>query len=276
MTIQFTKMHGLGNDFVVIDCINQSFTPTPEIIRHIADRRIGIGCDQVLLVLPPVSKAAMFAYHIYNQDGEEVAQCGNGARCFARFVTDKELTDKIEIPVETKAGLLLLRLQENNHVAVSMGVPSFEPEAIPLLATHRQPCYQIATGNQRFEVAALELGNPHAVLIVDDVEATPVKSLARLIQNSGDFPKGVNVGFMQIINRTQIKLRVYERGVGETQACGSGACAAVVAGIQADKLDQQVRTQLTGGILDIQWQGEGQQIIMTGPTSSVFEGSIVL
>ncbi len=276
MEIRFTKMQGLGNDFVVIDCINQNIAITPEIVKKLADRSFGIGCDQVLLIEPPKTEAAVFGYRIFNPDGGEVSQCGNGARCFARFVTDKELTDLIEIPVETNSGLLVLRLTEGGMVEVNMGTPEFSPDKIPFIATQEKTSYPLSIRTETFNLSVLALGNPHAVIIVDDVENTDIEGIGTVIQQNERFPQGVNVGFMQIVNRNLIQCRVYERGAGETLACGSGACAAVVAGIRLGLLENQVKVRLRGGKLDIQWQGGDEPIIMTGPSETIFEGTIKL
>ncbi len=281
MEIKFTKMHGLGNDFVVIDCINQNIEITADIVKKLADRRFGVGCDQVLLVEAPKTDKAVFGYRIFNQDGSEVSQCGNGARCFARFVTDKELTDLFEIPVETNSGLLILKLTENGRVEVDMGVAEFSPENIPFVATEEKPIYSLSIGTdpvktKQVDASVLALGNPHAVLVVADVENMDIASIGTRIQHSDSFPEGVNVGFMQILSRNLIQCRIYERGSGETLACGSGACAAVVAGIRLGLLENQVKVRLHGGILDIKWQGDGEPIIMTGSADTVFEGIIKL
>ena len=282
MEIQFTKMQGLGNDFVVIDCTNQNIEITPEIVRKLANRRFGVGCDQVLLVEPPKTDKAVFGYRIFNQDGGEVSQCGNGARCFARFVTDKELTDLIEIPVETNSGLLVLKLTANGMVEVNMGIAEFSPSKIPFVAVGEKGVYSLSigantiTGSEDVDVSVLALGNPHAVLVVDDVENMDIAGISTSIQQNDRFPEGVNVGFMQILNRNLVQCRIYERGAGETLACGSGACAAVVAGIRLGLLENQVKVRLHGGKLDIMWQGDGEPIIMTGPADTVFEGTIKL
>ena len=230
MTLRFTKMHGLGNDFVVIDGISQTVTLGPERIRYLADRHFGVGCDQVLLVEASERPDADFRYRIFNADGGEVEQCGNGARCFARFVRDHGLIDRDEIRVITAGGLLRLQIQPNGQVAVDMGQPKLEPADIPFFATQRAKQYLIAADGVDMAIGAVSMGNPHAVLVVADVDRAPVAHLGPLLERHGRFPKRANVGFMQIVAPDHIRLRVFERGVGETLACGSGACAAVVGG----------------------------------------------
>ncbi|MGD8785320.1 MAG: diaminopimelate epimerase [Thioalkalispiraceae bacterium] len=274
MYIHFSKMEGLGNDFVVIDGINQQIKLNSEQIRQIADRHFGIGCDQLLLVEKPEDSSVLFNYRIFNANGEEVEQCGNGARCFARFVHEKGLTQNREIPVKTRSGKLILSLDNENQVTVNMGVPEFEPENIPFLAKQRASHYRLELENESVEIGAVALGNPHAVMQVADIESAPVDTLGPQIEAHPMFPQHVNAGFMQIVDQNLIKLRVYERGVGETLACGSGACAAVVLGRQWQLLSEKVQVQLSGGTLIISWQGEGQPVMMTGPANTVFEGSI--
>lgn len=270
-------MHGLGNDFVVIDAINQQVSLSNDQVRFIADRHFGVGCDQLLIVESSDTQEADFRYRIYNADGDEVEQCGNGARCFAKFVRDEGLSQKTEIPVVTKNGLITLNIEENtDNVTVNMGAPIFEPKSIPLAVNTQQKTYEATIDDQRIEFCALSMGNPHAVIIVDDVETAPVEHLGRAIQADASFPNSVNVGFMQIIDQNQISLRVYERGVGETMACGTGACAAVVAGQVLEKLDSQVAVNLLGGSLSIHWAGGENPVMMTGPATSVFHGSISL
>lgn len=276
MLTRFTKMHGLGNDFVVFDAIHQSLSLTPEQIRRIADRRFGIGCDQVLVVEPSRQAGVDFRYRIYNADGGEVEQCGNGARCFARFVRDKGLSDKDEIAVETSAGIIYPRIRSEYEVTVNMGVPRFEPKDIPFDAPTRQATYPFEIGDASVEVGVVSMGNPHAVQVVADVDHAPVAEQGLLFQSHPRFPKQVNAGFMQVIDRSHIRLRVFERGVGETLACGTGACAAVVVGRQMGLLDDRVSVELPGGTLDIHWEGEGQPVLMTGPATTVFEGEIDL
>ncbi len=276
MIIQFTKMHGLGNDFVVIDGISQSVSLNCAQIRFIADRHFGIGCDQLLLVEKPVSDNADFKYRIFNADGSEVAQCGNGARCFARFVRDKKLTDKDEIRVDTDAGQLVLQLQEDGLVTVNMGIPRHAPAQIPLQASSEEKLYRLNIADEDVSFGAVSMGNPHAVLTVADVEVAPVNELGAKLESHPFFPQRANIGFMQVVNRHTINLRVFERGAGETMACGSGACAAVVIGIEQGLLDENVSVTLPGGQLNIRWQGRGTPVFMTGSAESVFEGWIDL
>lgn len=276
MTIEFTKMQSLGNDFVVIDGVRQSLALTPEQARRLADRHHGVGCDQILVVEPPGSPGFDFRYRIYNHDGGEVEQCGNGARCFARFVRDKGLTDKTEIKVVTSAGPMQLNVEPDQSVNVNMGVPEFEPARIPFDAPSRKPTYVLEVDGREIEISALAIGNPHAVQIVDDVATASVTEQGPLIERHPRFPRRVNAGFMQVVDRARIRLRVYERGVGETLACGSGACAAVVAGIELGKLDNRVQVQVQGGVLLVSWQGEGRPVWMNGPADTIFEGRITL
>ena len=274
MKLYFTKMHGIGNDFVVIDAIRQSVALTPAAIRALADRHVGIGCDQVLLVETPTRADADFRYRIFNADGGEVEQCGNGARCFARFVREHDLSDRDELVVETAAGLLRLRLLADGRVAVDMGQPRLEPAEVPFFATERAARYPIAADGVELEIAAVSMGNPHAVLMVEDVERAPVAHLGPLLERHGRFPNRANVGFMQLLAPDHIRLRVFERGTGETRACGSGACAAVVAGRLWGLLWPNVRVDLPGGTLEIHWAGEGEPVTMIGPATTVFEGWI--
>ena len=274
--IHFTKMHGLGNDFVVIDAINQSINLSTEQICRLADRHFGIGFDQLLLVEKPVSDNADFKYRIFNADGSEVAQCGNGARCFARFVQNKKLSDKDEICVDTNTGQLLLCLTEDGLVTVNMGLPRLQPSEIPLAVEEEALVYKVRINGQDYSFGAVSMGNPHAVLRVDNVATAPVAELGKILENHPLFPERANIGFMQIINRHQIKLRVYERGAAETLACGSGACAAVVTGITQGLLDSSVEVELPGGKLTINWLGQSASVWMTGSATTVFEGVIVL
>lgn len=277
MPMNFTKMHGLGNDFVVIDGVNQTITLEPERLRRLADRRFGVGCDQVLLVEATQRADADFRYRIFNADGGEVEQCGNGARCFARFVRDRGLTEKNELWVETLAGLLHLRLLPNNQVAVDMGRPRLEPTDAPFIASTRALHYPVVVADgMELEIGVVSMGNPHAVLMVDEVDQAPVAHLGPLLERHGLFPRRANVGFMQIVAPDHIRLRVYERGAGETLACGSGACAAVVIGRLWGRLWPNVRVELPGGELEIHWAGEGESVMMTGPATTVFEGRIEL
>ena len=272
MRLQFTKMQGLGNDFVVIDAINQSIDMTRELSRRLADRRFGIGCDQLLLVEPARLAGTDFHYRIFNADGSEVEQCGNGARCFARFVREQGLTHRDEIPVGTAAGAIRLNIQADGQVSVDMGSPRLEPAEIPFLADARAASYQLAIDGNALSIGAVSMGNPHAVLRVDDVDQAPVARLGSRIEQDQHFPNRVNVGFMQIVDRGHIRLRVWERGAGETLACGTGACAAAVVGIEQGILDNPVKVSLRGGTLDIEWAGQQSPVLMTGPAEYVFEG----
>ena len=271
---RFTKMHGLGNDFVVIDAISQSIDLTTEQIRLLAHRHFGIGCDQLLLAEP--SAIADFRYRIFNADGGEVEQCGNGARCFARFVIDQGLTTQRTINVETARGLIQLHVRDDGQITVDMGRPDFQPSALPFSAAMAQREYQLEVDNQTLTIGAVSMGNPHAVTAVNKIDDAPLTELGPLISSHPRFPQGVNAGFMQIEDRQHIRLRVYERGVGETLACGSGACAAVAIGRQWNCLDETVAVALPGGTLTIHWSGGDQPLSMTGPATSVFEGQIRL
>ncbi|MDP1523900.1 MAG: diaminopimelate epimerase [Methylotenera sp.] len=274
MNLKFTKMHGAGNDFMVIDGISQSFALTTQQIQTLAHRQFGVGFDQLLLV--ESSKVADFKYRIFNADGSEVSQCGNGARCFVRFVVDQHLTDKHEINVETASGIITPKLEENGLVTVNMGAPGFAPSEIPFVTDAISTSYSLEVGGQHLTIAALSMGNPHAVQIIDDVEAAPVATLGSQIEVHPRFPERVNAGFMQIIDTHHIKLRVFERGSGETLACGTGACAAVVAGIQLGRLQSPVKVTARGGELHIAWQGGNSPVMMTGPAVTVFTGTITL
>jgi diaminopimelate epimerase len=276
MLLRFTKMHGLGNDFAVFDAINQPIDFTPDQCRFIADRHLGIGCDQILLVEPARSPDTDFYYRIFNADGNEVEQCGNGVRCFARFVHNQGLCDKAEIHVGTQAGVVHLYNQPDGTVKVNMGRPVLDPAAIPLQAEHQQPSYLIQVGEEALEFGAVSMGNPHAVLQVEQIDTAPVQQIGQLLQQHPHFPQRVNAGFMQRLSREAIRLRVFERGVGETRACGTGACAAVVAGRLQGLLAPQVKVHLPGGDLVIEWQGEGHPVWMSGPVATVFEGKIEL
>jgi diaminopimelate epimerase len=279
MNLKFTKMHGLGNDFVVIDAINQRVSLVDEQIRTLADRRFGVGCDQVLVVEAPRSKSVDFTYRIYNADGSEVEQCGNGARCFAVFVRDKGLTDKARIRVETRSGIIELQVQADGQVTVDMGIPRFEPAALPFepqLPADQAGRYPLSINGETINVGVVSMGNPHAVVQVDNVDTAPVHQFGPLIESHPAFPNRVNAGFMQVMDTSHIRLRVYERGAGETLACGTGACAAVVVGRQQGLLDDKVIVSLPGGELQVQWVGEGGTVMMTGPATRVFEGEIQL
>ena len=274
MKLKFAKMHGLGNDFAVIDAINQQFEPRPELVRRWADRFDGIGFDQMLIVEKPESESAAFKYRIYNADGGEVAQCGNGARCFARFVREQGLTDLDVIPVETNTGLLKLEAIDATRYRVDMGIPDFEPSNIPLRAESRQNLYQSDYEGHEISFSAMSIGNPHMVIQVADVDTAEVATMGPYFESHMMFPQRANIGFMQIIDRQCFKLRVFERGVGETRACGSGACAAMVAGVQLDLLEAQANAILTGGELNLEWQGEANPVMMTGETAMVYQGEI--
>jgi diaminopimelate epimerase len=269
-------MHGLGNDFVVFDAIRQQLELTEANYRFIADRHFGIGCDQILLVESPRLPGTDFHYRIINADGSEVEACGNGARCFARFVREKGLSDKAVIPVGTAAGAITLKHLPGELVEVDMGVPQLEPAAIPFEAPQRALTYPLEIDGVSHEICTLSMGNPHAVLLVPDLDATPVALLGPRIEQHPRFPRRVNAGFMQIVDRCHIRLRVYERGTGETLACGSGACAAVVAGRLLGRLDPQVKVRLPGGELMVEWQTEGQPVLIRGTADTVFEGTIDL
>jgi diaminopimelate epimerase len=274
--IKFTKMHGLGNDFVVLDAIHQSFVPTPAQARYLADRHFGVGCDQILIVEEPSQAGIDFRYRIFNADGGEVEQCGNGARCFVRFVHDHGLTDKPEIRVETKSGIIAPRLEAGGAITVNMGVPRFAPSEIPFDSDSDAVVQPLQVADASFDITVVSMGNPHAVQVVADVDGAPVEKFGPLIENHPRFPQRVNAGFMQILDRHAIKLRVYERGAGETLACGTGACAAVVAGIRRGLLDSPVRVTTHGGELSIAWAGMNAPVLMTGPAVRVFEGEIEL
>jgi len=276
MLLEFTKMHGLGNDFVVIDAINQRVDLAAAQVRQLADRRLGIGCDQLLLVEAARTPQADFRYRIFNADGGEVGQCGNGARCFMRFVREHGLSDKPELQVETASGPLRLIQEDDGQITVDMGVPQLEPRAVPFAAQAYASSYPLEVNGELLEIAAVSMGNPHAVLLVDDVDTAPVTELGPAIEAHPRFPQHANAGFLQIIDPETVRLRVYERGAGETMACGSGACAAVVAGRMWDLLAVRVKVILTGGELVVSWPGEGRPVMMTGPATTVYEGRIQL
>jgi diaminopimelate epimerase len=276
MQLKFTKMQGTGNDFVVIDALSRSLSLSPEQIRQISDRHFGVGCDQLLLVEASTRADAEFRYRIYNADGGEVEQCGNGARCFARFVSDQGLTRSREIAVETAGGLIRLILEDDGQVTVDMGVPDFAPSSLPFDAEGIAESYDIVVNGEKYAIGAVSVGNPHAVLLVDSVADAPVLTLGAALENHPRFGQRVNVGFMEIVDRQRIRLRVFERGVGETLACGTGACAAVAIGIRNHLLDHQVVAELRGGELNIRWNGEGSSLLMTGPAQTVFQGQIEL
>jgi diaminopimelate epimerase len=276
MPVPFTKMHGAGNDFVVFDGVTRPVALTPEKIRRLADRHFGIGCDQVLVVERATSTGADFRYRIFNADGGEVEQCGNGARCFVRFVRDKRLTTKDEIAVETLSGMIYPRLEPDGNVTVNMGVPRFEPADVPFEASKRENVYDLEVDGRKVSMTVLSMGNPHAVQVVPEVDSAPVNTQGPLIERHPRFPQRVNAGYLQVVDRGHIRLRVYERGAGETLACGSGACAAAVAGRQRGLLDDKVDVKLLGGTLRVSWAGEGQPVWMTGPAVTVYEGTIDL
>ena len=274
--MHFSKMHGLGNDFMVVDGVTQNVYFTEETIRKLADRHRGIGFDQLLVVEPPYDPELDFHYRIFNADGGEVSQCGNGARCFARFVTMKALTDKQDIAVSTQNGKMILTVKDDGMIRVNMGEPIWEPSKIPFIANKFEKNYILRTSVQTVLCGAVSMGNPHCVVQVNDIKTANAEQLGPLLESHERFPERVNVGFMQIINRNHIKLRVYERGAGETQACGSGACAAAAVGIMQGVLDSKVRVDLPGGSLIIEWGGEGHPLYMTGDATHVYDGTIKL
>lgn len=276
MRLKFTKMHGLGNDFVVVDATAAPVALTPAQLRFIADRHFGIGCDQILMVEPARSKDTDFYYRIFNADGGEVEQCGNGARCFVRYVHQRGLTQKTVIRVGTLGGIIEPRLETDGQVTVNMGAPEFEPGRVPFKAPVQMPLYDLQVNKKIIKINVLSMGNPHAVQLVPDVATAPVATEGPLIESHPDFPQRVNAGYMQVVDRSHIRLRVYERGAGETLACGTGACAAVVAGIQRGLLDARVTVSTRGGDLVIVWAGTGQPVLMTGPAVTVFEGEMKL
>jgi diaminopimelate epimerase len=274
MKFKFTKMHGAGNDFVVIDATKAPFALDTEAIRRLSERHFGVGFDQLLVIEPARRPDTDFYYRIFNADGGEVGQCGNGARCFVRYVHDKGLSAKSTLRVETSSGIIEPRLQDDGRVTVNMGVPQFEPAQVPFSAASRALVYALEVNGNTREISALSMGNPHAVQVVASVDTAPVGVEGPLIERHARFPQRVNAGYMQIVDRNHIKLRVFERGAGETLSCGTGACAAVAAGIVRGLLDSPVRVETRGGILEIAWAGEGQPVFMTGPAQSVFEGEM--
>lgn len=284
MLLRFTKMHGLGNDFVMLDLISQNLTIHPEQIAVLGDRRTGVGFDQLLIVEPPSTPEADFKYRIFNADGSEAEHCGNGARCFLRFVRDRGLTTKTKIILETRNAIIECALENDGNITVNMGPPILEPDRIPFLPTKAlNQCdtsnlfilqANIASLQEDFIVSAISVGNPHAVLVVDSVEHANVDQIGTAIGSHPAFPEGVNVGFMEIVSRSHIKLRVFERGCGETKACGTGACAAVIAAKLRDLVDDDVKVTLTGGELSISWQGGNNPVMMTGPATRVYEGRL--
>lgn len=276
MRLAFTKMHGLGNDFVVLNGYDNPIDLNAQMIRHLADRHTGIGCDQLLLVEKPSVPDVDFDYRIFNADGGEVEQCGNGARCFAKFVTDQGLTTKSAIPVHTNTGNIVLYCEDDGMIKVDMGVPRLQPSEIPFIASQQAAVYMLEAAGHSHRVSAVSMGNPHVVLQVEDVDTAPVDILGALIESHERFPQRVNVGFMQVMSRQHIRLRVFERGVGETRACGTGACAAAVAGCLQSLVEADVTVSLPGGDLSIHWQGEGKPVWMRGPATTVFDGTIDL
>ena len=275
MKLSFTKMHGAGNDFVVIDATRQPFVPTQALLARLTDRRFGVGCDQVLLIEPPSTADVDFNYRIFNADGSEVGQCGNGSRALARYVRERGLSSKSAIRVRTRTAVLELRHIDGDQYQVDMGVPRLEPALIPFAAPSRAERYTLTLdAGARVEIGAASMGNPHAVLRVADVDSAPVAELGAQLQRHPAFPESVNVGFLQVVDAANARLRVYERGAGETLACGSGACAAVVVGRLWQLLDARVDVQVRGGTLRIEWGGEGQPVLMTGPAQTVFQGEI--
>lgn len=276
MLLHFTKMHGLGNDFMVVDLITQRARFDAARVRALADRHFGIGFDQLLVVEPPRDPEMDFRYRIYNADGSEVENCGNGARCFARFVHDQRLTHKREIRVETKGGPLTLLIEEDDRVRVDMGAPRFEPRDVPFVAERDQTLHDLSVTGGNLQIGVVSVGNPHAVLRVDSVENASVERLGPLIESHPCFPQRVNVGFMQVVSRHNILLRVYERGAGETLACGTGACAAVACGIRQGILESPVDVELPGGNLTLEWAGGDNALFMTGPATRVFDGRVLL
>jgi diaminopimelate epimerase len=276
MHLPFVKMHGLGNDFVVIDAFRRDLSLSTAQVRFLADRRFGIGCDQLLLVERPGQAGVDFRYRIFNADGSEVEQCGNGARCFARFVRDEGLTDKDAIVVETASGVITLYVESDGQIRVNMGAPRFNPAQLPFIAEAEADKYPLEIGSEPLTIGAVSMGNPHAVLRVEDIATAEVERLGPLLESHPRFPRRVNVGFMEIVTRGHIRLRVYERGAGETLACGTGACAAVAVGRRWGELDDTVRVDLPGGSLTIRWEGGDTALWMTGPATRVFQGEIEL
>ena len=276
MKLRFTKMHGLGNDFVVIDATRAPVELTPARVKAIADRHFGVGCDQLLVVEPATQPGVDFRYRIFNADGGEVEQCGNGARCFVRFVHDKGLTDKREIRVETKSGVIAPCLREDGLVTVDMGVPELTPAKVPFVSDSDAFVQPLQVGETTVAITAVSMGNPHAVQVVADVDAAPVADQGALIERHPRFPARVNAGFLQVVDANRVRLRVFERGAGETLACGTGACAAVVTGIVRNLVVSPVRVETRGGELEIAWDGPGTPVLMTGPAVTVFEGEMSL
>lgn len=276
MQVNFSKMHGLGNDFMVVDNVTQNSFFSNELIARLADRHFGVGFDQLLIVEPPYDPELDFHYRIFNADGSEVEQCGNGARCFARFVRLKGLTNKKHIAVSTRSGKIMLHVEQDQQVTVNMGLPELSPAKIPFRANKSELTYLLRADEQTFFCGVVSMGNPHCVIEVDDIASADVATIGPLLERHERFPKRANIGFMQIVDREHIKLRVYERGAGETLACGTGACAAAVIGMLQDKLSRKVKVNLPGGQLLIQWDGQGKPVKMTGPAEHVFDGQLNL
>jgi diaminopimelate epimerase len=276
MMLRFTKMHGLGNDFVVIDAINQNVDLSREQVKFLADRHLGIGCDQILVVEPPTQPGVDFRYRIFNSDGGEVEQCGNGARCFVRFVQERGLALKREVRVETRGGIIVPRLEDDGQVTVDMGVPRFKPSELPFLTDSEALVQPLEVEGETVYITALSMGNPHAVQVVADVDAAPVTTQGAAIESHPRFPNRVNAGYLQVLDSHHIRLRVYERGAGETLSCGTGACAAAVAGILRGLLESPLRVSTRGGDLGIAWEGAGKPVMMTGPATNVYHGEIEL
>ena len=276
MLIEFTKMHGLGNDFVVINNLDGSINLDSDNIRYISNRHTGIGCDHVLAIYRSNKPSVDLMYRIFNADGNEAEQSGNGVRCLGKYLLDRKIVNRDEMSVENIKGLIKIKVKQNGEIQVNMGKPVFEPESIPINAPKKQKTYEVNLKDFQVSLFSLSMGNPHAVILVDDITNTDVAGIGPQVQQSGMFPEGVNVGFMQILDNKNVKLRVFERGAGETMACGSGACAAAVAGIIDGKLDNNVNVELTGGLLDISWDEKDGDVWMTGPAMTVFEGKIHL
>ena len=276
MMLNFTKMQGLGNDFMVVDAVTQNVFLSKDQIKGLANRNFGIGFDQLLMVEPPYDPELDFHYRIFNSDGSEVAQCGNGARCFARFVQMKGLTNKHSIKVSTKSGNMVLYQEHNEQITVNMGRPILEPKKIPFTANQQEKTYLIQTSQKTVMAGVVSMGNPHCVILVDDLDNTDVIGLGQELEQHERFPENANIGFMEVINAGHIKLRVYERGAGETLACGSGACAAVVIGRIQDLLEAKVQVDLPGGSLHVRWHDQSSPVKMTGPAQTVFDGQIHL
>ena len=276
MKLAFTKMHGAGNDFVVIDGVTQAVNLNTNQLRRLADRHRGIGCDQILMVTPPDNPDADFRYHVFNADGSRAGQCGNGARCVGRFLREKRLTRQREILLQTNDDSLALSLTEDGRVFAGLGAPRFAPAEVPCQADETQDQYTLDVQGHSLSIGALSMGNPHAILMVDDCDAAPVSMLGPLLEAHTRFPERVNVGFMQVQSRSEVKLRVFERGVGETDACGSGACAAAVHGMKLGLLDEEVLVSLPGGKLSVSWPSMGDRVWLGGPTATVFNGTVTL